>query len=43
MRIADYAGDDNVKKFREIVDKYRKAWLCDFEVRIISTFSRTSS
>lgn len=24
-RIADYAGEDNVKKFREIVDKYRKA------------------
>jgi hypothetical protein len=23
-RIADYAGEDNVKKFREIVDKYRK-------------------
>ena len=24
-RIADYAGEDNVKKFREIVDKFRKA------------------
>jgi hypothetical protein len=23
-RIADYAGEDNVKKFREIVDKNRK-------------------
>ena len=23
-RIADYAGEDNVKKFREIVDKYHK-------------------
>jgi TRAP-type C4-dicarboxylate transport system substrate-binding protein len=23
-RIADYAGEDNVKKFRDIVDKYRK-------------------
>jgi hypothetical protein len=22
--IADYAGEDNVKKFRDIVDKYRK-------------------
>jgi TRAP-type C4-dicarboxylate transport system substrate-binding protein len=24
-RIADYAGEDNVKKFRDIVDKFRKA------------------
>ena len=24
-RIADYAGEDNVKKFREMVDRYRKA------------------
>jgi TRAP-type C4-dicarboxylate transport system substrate-binding protein len=24
-RIADYAGEDNVKKFREIVDKFHKA------------------
>jgi TRAP-type transport system periplasmic protein len=23
-RIADYAGEDNVRKFREIVDKYHK-------------------
>jgi TRAP-type C4-dicarboxylate transport system substrate-binding protein len=23
-RIADYAGEDNVKKFREIVDKFHK-------------------
>jgi len=23
-RIADYAGEDNVKKFRDIVDKYHK-------------------
>ena len=23
-RIAEYAGEDNVKKFREIVDKYHK-------------------
>jgi hypothetical protein len=23
-RIADYAGEDNVRKFREIVDKSRK-------------------
>jgi TRAP-type transport system periplasmic protein len=23
-RIADYAGEDNVKKFRQIVDRYRK-------------------
>jgi hypothetical protein len=24
-RIADYEGEDNVRKFREIVDKFRKA------------------
>ena len=23
-RIADYAGEDNVKKFRDMVDKFRK-------------------
>jgi hypothetical protein len=23
-RIADYAGEENVRKFREIVDKYHK-------------------